>query len=210
MARRALIASHVPPEAFERGACRALENLGYEIVPAGEPFGAADRPIRGDLRIVDEASLGRIADEDAEQVPVIILTREPAPLPADRRVIASLTRPALFRDLYAAIQTAIEATPRSHPRIATTLPARCAYDERACTGVVISLSEGGCLFRSADVPPQERETSLQFPLPAPGLISARARHVDRRDGNLGLAFQDLGSESRAAISRYVMNRLVDG
>jgi len=208
MARRAVIASHVRPEAFEPGACRALQNLGYEIVAAGGLSGRAGRPTRGDLRIVDEASLDQIADEDSEPVPTIILTREPAPLPANRQVVASLTRPALFQDLYVALQTALEVTPRSYPRVATTLPARCTYDDRACTGVVVSLSEGGCLFRSVDELLRERQTSLQFPLPGPGLISARARHVDRRGNHLGLVFQGLPSDSRAAISQYVMDRII--
>jgi hypothetical protein len=210
MARRAVIASHVSPEAFEPDACRALQSLGYEFMPAGAPSGKAGRPTGGDLRIVDEATLEQIADEGPEPVPTIVLTRDPAPLPANRRVVASLTRPALFQDLFVALQTALETTPRSFPRVATTLPARCTYDDRACTGVVISLSEGGCLFRSADEPLQESQTSLQFPLPGPGLISARARHVDRRGSQLGLVFQGLQSDSRAAISQYVMDRLVAG
>jgi len=210
MARRAVIASHVSPEAFEPDACRALQNLGYEIVAAGEPSGGAERPTRGDLRIVDDASLEQIADEDPEPVPTIILTREPAPLPANRQVVASLTRPVLFQDLYVALQTALEATPRSYPRVATTLPARCTYDDRACTGVVVSLSEGGCLFRSGDEPLRDRQTSLQFPLPGPGLISARARHVDRRESHLALVFESLTSRSRVAISQYVMDRLITG
>jgi hypothetical protein len=117
-------------------------------------------------------------------------------------------RPARFQDLYPAVQEVLEHTPRSHPRIATTLPARCAYDDRTCTGVVVSLSEGGCLFRSADEPSGERETSLQFPLPGPGVVSTRARHVGRRGNGLGLAFRELTSESRVAISQYVMDRLI--
>ena len=208
MPRRAIIACHVPFEAFEPDACRALQNLGYEIVAAGAPFGRAGRPTRGDLRIVDVASLDQIAAEDSEPLPTIILTREPAPLPANRQVVASVTRPALFRELYVALQTALEATPRSFPRVATTLPARCTYDDRACTGVVVSLSEGGCLFRSADEPLRACQTSLQFPLPGPGLISARARHVDQRGSHLGLMFQGLPSDSRAAISQYVMDRII--
>jgi hypothetical protein len=208
VARRAIIVSHVSLEAFEPDACRALQNLGYEIVSAGAPSDGPERPVECDLRIVDEADLDRITEADGSSVPAIILTREPAPLPADRRVIASLRRPALFRDLYATIQTALEETPRNHPRVPTSLPARCAYEDRACAGVVLSLSEGGCLFRSTEEPPRERETSLQFQLPRPGLISARARHVDWRGSDLGLAFQGLASDFRAAISQYVMDRLV--
>ena len=160
-------------------------------------------------RQVDEASFGQVVDEDSEPVPAIILTREPAPLPANRRVIASLMRPARFQDLYAAVQMALEGTPRDHPRVTTTLPARCAYDDWSCTGVVLSLSEGGCLFRSAGQQPEERETSLQFPLPRPGLISARARHVNRRGNSLCLVFQRLASESRLALSHYAMDRLIE-
>jgi hypothetical protein len=208
MARRGIIACDVPPEAFEPEAYRALQNLGYEIVPAGAASGRAGRPVQGDLRIVDEESLAQIAAEEGEPAPIITLTRRPAPLPADRRVIASLTRPARFQDLYPVVQKVLERTPRNHPRVTTTLPARCAYEDRTCTGVVVSLSEGGCLFRGADEPPAEPETSLQFPLPRPGLISTRARHVHRRDSGLGLAFQGLGSESRFAISEYVMDRLI--
>ena len=208
MPRRAVIVSHVPPDAFEHDSWRALQNLGYEFVPAGAPSGKAGRPTRGDLRIVDEASLDQVADEDSEPVPTIVLTREPAALPTNRQVVASLTRPALFQDLFVALQTALEATPRSYPRVATTLPARCTYDDRACTGVVVSLSEGGCLFRSAEDPLRERQTSLQFPLPGPGLISAPARHVDRRGSDLGLVFQGLPTSSRDAISQYVMDRII--
>jgi hypothetical protein len=208
MDRRGIIVSHVASEAFEPDASRALENLGYEVVSAGAASGRAGRPVQGDLRIVDEASLDQIAAEEGEPVPIITLTRRPTPLPADRRVVASLMRPARFQDLYPAVQKVLERTPRNHPRITTTLPARCAYDDRACTGVVVSLSEGGCLFRSTDEPPEERETSLQFSLPRPGLISTRAQHVGKRGGGLGLAFRGLASEARSAISQYVMHRLI--
>jgi hypothetical protein len=132
----------------------------------------------------------------------------PAPPPANWRIVASLRSPASFRDLYAAVQKAIEHTPRRHVRIATALPARCAYDHQTCTGAVISLSESGCLFRSPEGLPWEREINVQFSLPRPGLISTRARQVNRREGDLGLAFQDLPSESRLAIAEYVMGRLI--
>lgn len=162
-----------------------------------------------DLRIVDEEGLGRIRDEAGAPVPIVLLTREPAPLPADRRVIATLTRPAPFQGLYAAIQKALEPTPRRHPRIGTALPARCAYADRTYTGAVISLSEDGCLLRNPDGLPWGREIELQFTLPGAGLISTRARRVDQSASDLSLEFQDLSSESRLAISRYVMDRLTE-
>lgn len=208
MIRRRIIASHVPPEAFEPDVCRALESLGYEVVSSSAASDAPDRPLRADLWIVGERSLGQIAGEEDPPVPVIILSSQPAPGIAEPRVAASLMRPASFQDLYSAIQEALEATPRRHPRIATALAARCAYDDRACTGAVISLSEGGCLFRSADELPWGREVDLQFPLSGRGLLSTRAQQVDRRGSDRGLAFHGLSPESRSAISQYVMGRLI--
>jgi hypothetical protein len=209
MIQRRIIASHVPPEAFEPNVCRALESLGYEIVPPRIASGTPGRPFRADLRIVGERSLGQLAGEEGTPIPVIILTSQPAPGIAEPRVVASLMRPASFQELYSAIQNALETTPRRHPRIATALAARCAYDDRSCTGAVISLSEGGCLFRSADELPRDREANLQLPLiSGRGLLSMRAQQVDRRGSDWGLAFHDLPHESRSAISQYVMGRLI--
>lgn len=208
VAARATIASGVPTEALEPQAWRALRSLGYEIVPARAPHGRVDQAIRPDLWLVDEEGLHQVPGEEGAAAPVILLTRQPAPPPANRRVIASLSQGAPFQELYAAIQKAIERTPRRHPRITTTLAARCAYADRIFTGLVISLSEGGCLFRGPDDLPRERQTQLQFPLPDPGLISTQARQVNRRGDNFGFAFQDLSSLSRAAISQYVMEQLV--
>jgi hypothetical protein len=209
MIRRKTIASHVPPGAVEPDALRALRSLGYEIVAVGPPSAKAGQELQSQLRIVDEEGLGQIAEEASAPVPVILLTREPAPLPADRRVIACLTRPAPFQELYAAIQKALEPTPRRRPRITTALPARCAYGDRTCTGVVISLSEDGCLLRNPEELPWEREVDLQFPLPRAGLISTRARQVRRSGTDLSLEFQDLSPASRLAISQYVMDRLTE-
>jgi hypothetical protein len=187
---------------------RALRSLGYEIVPATAPHGRVGQPIQPDLWLVDEESLGQIAGEESASAPIIILTRQPAPPPANRRVISSLMRPARFQELYAAIQDALESTPRRYPRIPTTLAARCAYRDRTCTGLVTSLSAGGCLFRTAKRLSPERETNLQFPLPYPILISTRARQVHQRENDLGFEFQDLSSISRFAISEYVIDQLV--
>lgn len=210
MLRRRTIASHVASDAIEPDALRALRSLGYQIVAVGSPSANPPQALHCHLRIVDEEGLGRIADEAGAPVPIILLTREPAPLPPDRRVVASLTRPAPFQELYTAIQKALEPTPRRRPRITTALPARCAYGDRTCTGVVISLSEDGCLLRNPEELPWQREVDLQFPLPRAGLISTRARQVHRSGNDLNLEFQDLDPASRLAISRYVMDRLTEG
>jgi hypothetical protein len=210
MVQRGIIASYVPPEAFEADAWPALKSLGYEIVPAGTPSAPGGQPTPPDLLIVDREDLEQIAGEEGVSTPIIVLTQQPAPPPADPRVIASLTRPARFHDIFAATQRALEPTPRRHARVTTAIPARCLYDDQSCTGAVTSLSEGGCLFRGTNGLSREQEVNLQFPLPRLGLISTRARQVNRRGSDLGLAFQDLPSGSRAAISQYVMDRLAAG
>jgi hypothetical protein len=209
MMRRRAIASEVSPDSLEPNAHRALQNLGYQIVPARTPSETADPSIQPELRIVDEEGFDQITGESDSPAPIVFLMRGAAPPPADQRIVASLTRPVRFEDLYAAIQEALEPTPRRHPRVTTALAARCAYDHETCAAAVISISQGGCLLRSPDGPPAAPEITLQFQLPRTGLVSTRARQVNRRGSDLGLAFEDLPSESRAAVSQYVMDRLIE-
>ena len=104
MARRGTIASHVPRDAIESDARRALEALGYQIVQADEPRDAAHQAIRAGLRIVDEGDLDQIAGGEAEPVPIVVLTGMPAPPPE--------SEPAMVRAL-GGMPDAIERAYRS-------------------------------------------------------------------------------------------------
>ena len=201
MVRRRTIVSHVAPESFAPGVCRALGTLGYGIVAAGEA------PTSPELQIVNEESLEQIGSEASLQAPIVVLTQDP-----DRRRwgphVAALSPPVSFRDLYVLLQILIETTPRADPRVTTMCPARCTYADEACFGAVMSISEGGCLFRCYREPPDESETEVLFALPPNHRIEVRA-HTARRVANLiALRFLDTSPDIRSAIGSYVMDELL--
>ncbi len=201
MVCRRTIVSHVPPEAFESSVCRALGKLGYEIVAAGEELAAPE------LQIVNEESLERIGGEESLPVPIVVLTQDPDRQPRGPHVAGALRPPVSFRDLYVLLQRLLEPTPRADPRVATMCPARCTYGDKISFGAVITISEGGCLFRCYREPPDESETQMLFALPPSRRIEVRARTVRREKNLLGLRF-DASPDIRSAIGSYVMDELV--
>jgi hypothetical protein len=70
-------------------------------------------------------------------------------------------------------------------------------------GAIVSLSEGGCLVRSAHSPESRRRLRLWFPLPEAGLVEVTARPIYRARGHLGLAFLELETPTRRAIASCV-------
>ena len=210
MTRRRTVVSHVPADAFEPDVCRALQALGYEIVRAGE------EPKAAELWIVDDADLERIARGPGPPVPVVALTRDSAPPPADPCVIDAIRRPAPFQSLYVALQTALEANPRRFPRVPMARTAWCLYGGRICVGAVVSLSAGGCLFRSDEdlpwVEPKRHSTGdaaiVLFRLDLRRLLKVRARMAHQTGSDLGLGFLDLDPDACSAISEYVMAELL--
>ncbi len=123
-------------------------------------------------------------------------------------MIDSLRQPVSFRDLYATLQRLVEPNPRADPRVPTMRPARCTYADEICFGAVISLSEGGCLFRSYREPPDESETQMLFALPPSRRIEVRARMVRREKNHLSLRSLDASSDIRSDIGSYVMDELL--
>lgn len=201
------ILSHVSPEDFEPHARAALEALGYEIVAAGNEQAPAD------LWLVDDKHF-EIDSHTSSAVPVIVLSRDAAPPPEDPCVVDVLRSPARFCSLYVALQTALEADPRRFPRVTTARSARSVAGDQICIGSIVSLSEGGCLFRSHVELPTKPEIRLYFSLPGNQMLTVRARtayqktYQTKQGGELGLEFVGLGSAVRAAIDRYVLDQLL--
>ncbi len=196
------ILSHVSSEDFEPRAREALEKLGYEIVAAGNERSPAD------LWLVDDELFGLIDRHARPPVPVVVLSRDPAPLAEDPCVVDVLRSPARFHSLYVVLQTALEATPRRFPRVTTKLVAWCAYGRRICIGSLISISEGGCVFRGDRALPAGRDAYLLFSI-APGRkLKLRACTAYRKGRDLGLAFLDLDPDDRSAIAQYVIDQLL--
>jgi hypothetical protein len=195
-----VIEVHASRRAFGRGVLAALERLGYCVVERARGRAASDEPPA--LRIAAQRDLRRMPPDG---VPVLLLGRRCAAGGAPRsheRVVARLRRPAPLAELYRALQLALEKHPRAAPRAAITLPARCVGGEVDWPGAIVSLSEGGCLVRSARLVPAE-PLRVWFPLPGTGLVEVAARPVYERRGHVALAFGELADATRLAIAGCV-------
>ena len=203
--KQRVVGMYAPRRALARGAAGALERLGYRLAAIGRG-GEAEAP---DARIAAERELRRIPRED--RAPLILLEgRFPkrAQRRRDPRLVATLRKPANLVDLYRALQLALEENPRRAPRAAITLPARCVSGEHDWPGAIVSLSEGGCLVRSARTLESRRRLQLWFPLPDAGLVEVTARPLYHRGSHLGLAFHELADATRRAIASCVEDALV--
>jgi hypothetical protein len=194
-----------PSRAFARGVPDALARLGYELVRRGGRRG--DRA--PEVRIVCARDL-RAALRGEGRAPLIVIEAaggRRARGARGERVVASLRKPAELGDLFRALQRALEQNPRRFPRVPTALPARCVARDADWPGAIVSLSEGGCLLRSARARLPRERMRVWFPLPETGLLEVRARPVHREGSRVGLAFEGLAEETRSAIAGYVAAEL---
>jgi len=205
---RRTIASYVGPRSLAPQTRAALRGLGYELVPAFTMGRFDDASWHPALRLVDERQIERIPSRDVDpDTPVILLSGVRHAETDDPRVLGQIQRPAELADLYPLIQRALERTPRQAPRAPTLLSGRCIRSDRRWVGSVLSLSEGGCLFKTSQPIDAGEAMNLQFALPQNGILSARAVCVYRREGAMGLAFSDTPAEIRRRISSFVTRRL---
>ncbi|MFP8876490.1 MAG: hypothetical protein VCB99_06185, partial [Myxococcota bacterium] len=128
-----------------------LEKLGYHIVESEdyEKSRSEGGKAVALLRLVDERRLAEVPDERADSVPIILLTGRVGAVGADSRVLGALRRPAGVHELYRLVQQISEDTPRSTPRVPVHIAASCRTFDDASQVVLLSLSENGCLVRSA-------------------------------------------------------------
>jgi len=189
----------VPSRDFADGVWTALERLGYELVRVrpGAPAPEA--------RIVAGGRLGRL--RSGPDVPVILFGGWRSRDRDDPRVVGIVRTPARLLELYTLLQSALETHPRSAPRIPASLPARSLRAGADSPGAILSLSECGCLLRSAASLPGEGSLRLQFTLPDGRLIHTWAEPRHRTGTETGLAFEGLSRAARAAISQYVTHFL---
>ncbi len=202
---RRLILAHARDEAFVPLARVILGNMGYSILSeedwAGLPPGLQGRA--PDLRIVDERRLGEIPEDEDPPVPMIVLSGRQGVTGVDPRILGAVRRPAGLHELFRLIQQALEEVPRSTPRVATNLPARCRQQEREWRGSLLSLSENGCLLRTPEPLNLGSEVSISFELPRAGVIEASAETAYQLVPDLGLVFTDIPAQTREAIAGFV-------
>jgi len=188
-----------------------LAKLGYPIVlpEAFERMQADDPELRPDMLLVDERRLGEAqALDDEGELPIVLLTGQHGATGADRRIVGAVKRPAGMHDLYRLLQQVFEDTPRSTPRIATQLRAQLCRGERRWEGRVLSLSENGCLVRSAESIPLGQRLQLSVELPRSGGIALEAEAAYQLLPDVGLVFNAVPAAQRETIGRFVAQTLV--
>ncbi len=116
--------------------------------------------------------------------------------------------PSTFPDVLAPEACAALAPPRRFPRVTTERLAWFRYGDRLCVGDVVSLSEGGCLFRGDHDLPTGQEAVLLFWLPPRRVLRLRANTIYRSGNDVGLVFLDGRADVRSIISGYVMDELL--
>jgi hypothetical protein len=205
---RGCIASYVGPHALAPHTRAALEGLGYSVVQAFSMGRFEDTSWMPVIRMVDERHLLKVpAADDDPNTPIIVLTGTRPKEIHDDRVAGHVSRPAQLSDIYRILQQSLEATPRGSPRVETLLSARCSRADHRWVGNVVSLSEGGCLFRSAERVEVGESMNLEFSLPKDGVVCTRAVAVYELCGEVGMVFANPNPTTRQSIRDFVVRRL---
>lgn len=209
MGRR--IGVRITPKSLAPRVLDALRALGYTMIELdSDRWTQAARDGCG-LWLVDDERLEELPDlEDTADRRILLIASARKVACTDPRIFASTRRPARLGAVYEMIQSALESTPRSAPRVRTQLSARCIQGEQRSIGAVLSLSEGGCLLRSGEKLSRGARLSLQFALPNYGLISTRAECRYARESDSGLAFSESSADVRHTIAHFVTSQLASG
>jgi len=206
---RRKIVAFARPEAFVSHCLPILSRLGYEIelseTPEADPGeGQLRVPMKADMYVADEHRLGEVPDADlGPPAPVLLLTGRNGVDGTDSRVIAAAKKPAGLHDMYRILQQVFEEHPRSTPRVATHLRARCHRNGQKWGAAVVSLSENGCLLRSSEGIPLGTRLNLVFDLPRIGTVQVDAESAYQLPPDSGLVFRAIPHFVRDAINSYV-------
>jgi hypothetical protein len=186
---------------------RLLGKLGYAIVPAesweqwlqdGPP--GVERP---DLRLVDDRCMSQVPPALEAPEPIILLTDRHGVQERDSRMIGAVMRPAGLHELFRLLQNVLEEVPRSTPRVATNLRARVSLGEQNSLASILSLSENGCLLRTAEQLGLGTRLRVTFSLPNFGEVATEADVGYQMFPDLGLVFDKTPSSAREAIRAFV-------
>jgi len=213
LSRRTLVA-YASPQAFVPRTAEILARLGYEILTP-EAYEAHllredHESATPDLLIADERRIAEVPEFEGEAPPpLVLLTGQLGATGADPRVVGALKRPAGLHELYRLVQQVFEDTPRSTPRVPTHLRARCRRKGMEWHGVVLSLSENGCLLRTGESLPLGGTLQLGFELPRSGFVELEAETAYQLVPDLGLVFSAIDPGARAALQKFVTN-VLDG
>jgi hypothetical protein len=105
------------------------------------------------------------------------------------------------------LQQALEESPRSAPRVATHLAARCRAEGREWGVNVLSLSENGCLLRSPEPLLLGSEVELALSLPRAGRMRLTGEVAYQLVPDVGLVFNATAARDRVALAAWVSEAL---
>ena len=195
---RRCIASHASESDYAPTSRVLLWKLGYDLVPAED----AEAP---ELHVVREDRLGEIPMSARE--PIILLTVGRNRRPSEPRFVGRVRRPAGLHELYQLIQAALEETPRSVPRVPTSLEALATGEGQQWKLVVESFSENGCLVSGDALPALETVLELDIELPWGERVSASGVAAYEQGGKLGLVFNGITLAARKSLAKVVTKLL---
>jgi hypothetical protein len=202
-----VLVTHAAPAAFAPRTLSILAKLGYAIVDPDVFARLADEDERPDLYIVDERNLGEVPDDGGSPIPIVVLTGRHGVTGADIRIAGATRRPAGLHELYRLVQQVLEDNPRTTPRVATHIPARCRRQGREWQSALVSLSENGGLMRSPEPLLLGSRLCLSFELPRSGSLELDAEIAYQLVPDIGVIFNRTPPSIREAIAAYVTEAL---
>ncbi len=202
-----VLVTHAAPAAFAPTTLSILAKLGYAIVDPDVFARLADEYDRPDLYIVDERNLAEVPDDGGSPIPIVVLTGRHGVTGADIRIAGAIQRPAGLHELYRLVQQVLEDTPRTTPRVATHIPARCLCRGKEWQGALVSLSENGALMRSPEPLLLGSRLLVSFELPRTGPLMLDAEIAYQLVPDVGIIFNGTPPSTREAISAYVTEAL---
>jgi len=206
--RRRTLVSYAAPQAIAPMTRVILAKLGYTILEPDEFASRGDEDQRPDVYLADERSLGEILDDGGSPVPIVALTGSQGVCGADSRIAGAIQRPAGLHEFYRVLQQVLEEKPRTTPRVATHLLARCRRAGREWKVTLLSLSENGCLMRSPETLRLGTYVDLAFELPRHGTLELPAEIAYQLLPDVGAIFSSVAARARTAIAAYVTEALV--
>lgn len=204
-----------------------LQRLNYNICTASSIAEAIDiMHVAPPAVIVAEALIGvgiasRIKkDARFSGIPIIVLAQAPD-LDLDVRVrqrdlAACILKPLDVEKFYAAVQLAVEKTPRKNIRIGTCLLTTLQGVEngKGCTTV---LSEYGMFFRTEDPQPLNSQVTVNLEvnsrtikLTAVVLYSYSLDASPFKEPGMGMKFVKISPEDQAFIKSYILEQVQGG
>ena len=190
-----------------------LDRLGYRILmPADfESIRAVEAGLVPDLLLVDERRLAEVSEEADSMMGsarILMLSGRQGATGADPRIVGAVKRPAGMHDLYRLMQQVFVDTPRSNPRVATQLRARCASKDTNWEGRVLSLSENGCLIRTSESMLLGQQLQLELVMPHSAPIAVEAEATYQLLPDTGLVFHAVEPANREALNRFISQTIL--